>query len=512
MLLEKLLASIEDEIIECSESLENLNKLDIQRICADSRCRGENMLFVAIRGFHSDGHKYLAEAAENGAVIAVVESVPSKCPIPYIVVTNSRRCLGLLASTFYNHPSQSLTVIGVTGTNGKTTTTNLIHHLLTTSGAQVGLIGSPYIMIGTRRSKSDITTPDALDLQAIMHQMVQENCTHVVMEVSSHGIELERISGIDFDIAVITNISSDHMDLHVNQQNYIATKQKLFRRLPPDRIAVYNTDDPSAHWIRAATSAHTIGYGLDGKADIRAQDVAITSDGSRFTVQLPPRRPVGSGLFAVNVDPNQGHNKRELDCLLPLIGAHNIANALAAISTVYALGLDGDTIRLGLRTFRGVKRRLEVIHQGRFTIIDDYAHNPGGFKAVLDSIDPKKFRHIILVVAIRGNRSKEINTKNGQVLAAFLRNCEHASIIVTTSDDVVTAKDQVTLREREAFLAEISKQPRPVIVTRTLRAALEQAINQATEGDLILLLGAQGMDAGADIVQEVLRTKAPLPI
>lgn len=513
MLLGNLLAAIKSEIIECSETLETLNRLDIQKLCADSRCFGQNNLFVAIRGFHSDGHRYLAQAAENGAVAAVVESVPHNCPIPYIVVYNTRRCLGLLASAFYNHPSQSLTVIGVTGTNGKTTTTNLIYHLLSKSGVRTGLIGSPYIIIGSERSMSNITTPDALDLQFIMHQIVQANCTHVVMEVSSHGIELERICGIDFDVAVITNISVDHMDLHRNQQNYIATKQRLFRRLAPESIAIYNADDPSANWIQPVTSAHTIGYGQSEKASVRARAVEFKADGSHFTLELPPRQRLDSGLFTINEERAKSIEcTRQIDCMVPITGAHNISNTLAAVSTAYVLGIEPETIRQGLSTFHGVRRRLELIHQGAFTIIDDYAHNPGGIKAVLDTIDPSRFRHITLVVAIRGNRSEQINAENGQVLATYLRNCENASLIVTSSDDVVTKKDQVTPSEREAFLAAVRQQPRPVTITRTLREALEQAISQAAEGDLILLLGAQGMDAGAGIVHEVLHERAPLPI
>ncbi|NLV90880.1 MAG: UDP-N-acetylmuramoyl-L-alanyl-D-glutamate--2,6-diaminopimelate ligase [Firmicutes bacterium] len=498
MPLAQLLAEIQGEILQIqAQGLETsaFEEIEIERITADSREGQTGALFVAITGFKVDGHDYLASAVSKGCRAVVVERMVSPLPsVPVILVKNTRRALGLLASAILDFPSRRLKVIGVTGTNGKTTATSLIHHILCQAGIPAGLIGAPETKIGEHREPSQVTTPDALKLQQLLSQMVNEGCTHVVMEVSSHGIELERIAGVEFDLAVLTNISTDHLDLHKSQEAYVQTKFRFFASLPAAATAVLNGDEPLSEQIRRQTKAQIVEYGLTGSPQVQALEIRDFDDSSRFQLVLP----------------NEAQLLR-LECHLPLPGRHNISNALAAAAVAFTLGVDPATVQQGLNTFPGVPRRLHPVCRSEITVIDDYAHNPGSIAAALSTIAPPRYPGITLVVAVRGSRGEQVNWENGRALADAINSWPNVRrVIVTASSEVVAAKDRVTEPEQRAFVAALQTLSCPISVHDRLDAALKEALQLAQAKDLILLLGAQGMDPGADMLLAMLGELAPI--
>lgn len=454
--------------------------------------------FVAIRGFKHDGNQYIEEACNRGARVIFTETPPAEdLPIPVIKVRNARKKLAELLCSHYNHPSRQMLVCGITGTNGKTTTTNLLYHLYREQGGRCGLIGTIGTMVGEEIIPPGLTTPDAEQLQKYLAEMVRQGNELAVMEVSSHGIKLDRIWGIDFDLAVITNISRDHFDLHSSFAEYLETKKSFLMNLKNQAIVFINVDDHKLSAFRPEITSRTVSYAINNQdeADAWIGNIRYSPSGTSFRVVVKNRLP---GIKE-DVEPVT------FSCQLGTPGIHNLYNALPSILSALSLGISIPDIKKGLASFPGVWRRLQVIHRGEFTAIDDCAHNPGSYSAVFAALNSFKYRRLIVVNAIRGNRGVKINVENARVIAGKLKKEPNRSLLITSCTDVAREDDRVSSKEKKAFLQVLKEYGIPFTFYQQLDPALEQAIEEAEENDLILLLGAHAMDDAAGRFKKKLR-------
>jgi len=428
-------------------SMADIPDIPITGVSIDSRAVKPGHLFVAMRGGNVDGHDYIRKAIENGAVAAVGDRDIAELgdlPVPYIRLDNSRRALTWIAAAFYDWPGQKLTVIGVTGTDGKTTTTNLIYRILLAAGIKAGMISTVNAVIGDEVLDTGfhVTTPDAHDVQRYLAQMVAARLTHVILETTSHGWAQYRVDACEFDIGVVTNITHEHMDEHGSYEKYRAAKARLFSSLEitaekpqgNPRLAVINRDDAkSFDFLNGSIRVRKLNYGLSESADVRAVDVSYSPSGIRFTAQ--------SRDFSVPVS-------------CRLLGAYNVSNCLAAWSaTVYGLKLKPEVAAEGIASLEGIPGRMELIDLGQnFTALVDFAHTPNALKVTLEAARE--------MLSSRGQGIGE----RARVIAVFgsagLRDREKRRMMAETSAEladltVLTAEDPRT-ESLEEILAEMA--------------------------------------------------------
>ena len=365
--MERTLQDVISHIKGCTVTGDPKNKI-ITDLTIDSRTAGKGSLFICLVGVHTDGHAYIEKAASLGAEAVLVEKdVP---PVPGLVmirVKSTQETMTELAPWFYDYPAQKMRMIGITGTNGKTTTTNILRTLLTNTGHKVGLIGTINIMIGDEVEASHNTTPDVVDLQRTLCRMADAGCDYVVMEVSSHALALNRVAGIEYDTAALTNITQDHLDFHKTMENYREAKALLFTHLHEGRkkgkTAIFNMDDASSPLIMNRVKTKVMTY---GKA--RTNDV------------YPIRFHVGAKHMELSLHTPEGN----MDLRLHITGEFNVYNVMTAVCAALAEGLKHDDIVRGLDNFAGVPGRFQLIDAGQpFTVIVDYAHTPDGLDNVL---------------------------------------------------------------------------------------------------------------------------------
>ena len=472
--------------------------MQIAGITSDSRKVRPGFVFVAIRGQQHDGHQYLNEALERGASLLVVEQeIPRDVDCSRATVwrvTNSRLALAELACEFFDHPSKQLVVIGVTGTNGKTTTSHLCHHILSAS-VRIGLIGSVRVDTVGRSLPGGLTTPESVTLQAYMREMLANHARAVVMEVSSHGIKQHRVHGISFDAAVFTNLSPDHMDFHPNFQDYLHSKTQLFRMLPSNGLAVLNLDDPYIEEFQKAAHCQQVLYSLDAEnqnAHVCARNIRCTPEGCRFQLVI---RPGIQTAWGREVRPEV------LEATLPLLGSHNVANALSAIALGLWQGASPTDLVSRLESFRGVPRRLQIVRSSPWWIIDDYAHNQANYRVALQSTALLPYQHLRLLVSVRGNRGSHVNREMAEEIVRSAVEARLRTLVVTDAYEAVTDKDRVTADERAAFWKPLSSlEVDHRIHCRRLDDALRLILSYVQPGDAVLLLGAQGLDRAQEIL------------
>ncbi len=428
----------------------------VQGISCDSNHVEKGDLFVAIPGTSLDGTQFTTEAFEKGAVCAICQSPPA-CAIPYVVVPCARRALALLAANFYGHPAEEMTLIGVTGTNGKTTTTFLIKHILETKvGAKVGLIGTVENLVGETVLPAQRTTPDALQLHQLLRRMADDGCTHVVMEVSSHALALERAYGIDFDVGLFTNLTQDHLDFHGTMERYCAAKSKLLRSC---RTAVYNADDPWSHSVLRGSICPRVSYGLARSCDLWAKDVSYDVDCVRYTVCTPwEELPAGCGIP----------------------GTFSVYNSLAAMAVCRQLGVSLDECCRVLRYDGGARGRMELVPvPGKdYRVIIDYAHTPDALENILQTVRGFTQGRLIAVFGCGGDRDRTKRPQMGAVAARL------ADVAVVTTDNPRTERPGDIIADILTGMDGFS----PVVVeSRT--AAIGWALEHAEAGDVVVLCG-----------------------
>ena len=452
MKLKELLSGI--EVLKASASMET----EITSVVYDSRKVTPGSLFVAITGFVTDGNRYISMALEKGAA-AVVTAVEPAENIPYVLVASDRLALALIGKNYYDNPAQKMTLIGITGTNGKTSSTLLLKHVLEqTRGAKVGLIGTMSNLIGDQELPADRTTPESLDLQALFAQMQEAGCTHVIMEVSSHAIALERVGGVRFDVAAFTNLTEDHLDFHKTMENYCDTKAELFARCDK---CVANGDDVWFERMCSKATQPVLSTGVKSEAELTAKDLQLLSDGISFTVVFGDRKA------AVK---------------LPIPGKFTVYNALTVLGCSLQLGIDLQEAAEALKTASGVKGRVEVVPTpGKpYTVLIDYAHTPDGLENVLSSVRGFCKGRLIAVFGCGGDRDPIKRPIMGGI------GVQIADLAVITSDNPRT-------EDPAAIISDIVKGIDPgkknYIVIENRPAAIRHAMDIAEKDDIIVLAG-----------------------
>ncbi len=393
---------------------------EINGIVSDSRLVNPGNLFVALAGETTDGHLYIPDAIDRGAVAVVGTKPATSLKVPYLQVDDSRVALPHLAAAFYGFPARKLTVIGVTGTDGKTTTTNLIYSILKAAGYKAGMISTINAIVGEQVLDTGfhVTTPDAPDVQRYLAHMVSAGLTHVVLEVTSHGLAQHRADACEFDVAVITNITHEHLDYHGSFESYRSAKARLFASLDSTlpksqgnpRLEVLNRDDDSFEYLSGVSTGSILTYGFHPEADIRPEDIQYGKHGLRFEVV--------------------GMNRR-FSCHCSLMGDFNISNCLAAISaTVYGLGVSQTAAQVGISSLTGVPGRMEMINLGQdFTAIVDFAHTPNALKVALETARKLTHGKVIAVFGSAGLRDRQ---KRRMMAETSL---ELADLTVLTAED-----------------------------------------------------------------------------
>ena len=438
----------------------------------DSRQIKPGTLFVAVKGERLDGHAYVRQAVATGAAALIVQD-PSVVPdetVPTVGVRDSRRALGLLAARLLDDPSTHLRMIGVTGTNGKTTTTYLCKAVLESAKRRVGLIGTVAYEIGSERIDASHTTPGAVELQQLLARMVRGGLDAVAMEVSSHALAMDRTSGCEYDTAVFTNLTQDHLDYHQTMEHYFQAKLRLFTGLatpgskPGPKRAIVNVDDPWALRIKQACHVPVWTYSLREASDIQAHDVRLSVDGTSFRVVTPS----GNGQIQSR-----------------LVGEHNVYNVLAAIGVGLSEGLSLDAIREGIHTVQNVPGRFERVEAGQsFTIVVDYAHTEDALVRLLAAAQALKTGRIITVFGCGGDRDRGKRPKMGRAAT------ERSDVVILTSDNPRTEDPLSILKEVEAGVRDALQASRAryeMIPDR--RTAIEAAIREAKRGDMVLIAG-----------------------
>lgn len=430
---------------------------DPSGIGVDSRAIRSGMLYVALRGSQVDGHRFVADAVGRGAMAVVVEA-PQQSAVPEIVVRDSHRAALVLGSAWYGHPSRGLTLIGVTGTNGKTTTTGLIRHLWNESGS-AGSIGTLGAFDGRGEAipstAGSLTTPGPIDLQAILASMVQRGVTHVAMEASSHSLDQRRLDGLTFAAGVFTNLTRDHLDYHGTMEAYLASKLRLSSLLGLNGIEIVNVDDTT--WQAMPTRAPRLTFGLHLSADVRATDLVLDAAGSRFQL---------SGRFG------------SADVALPLLGDFNVANALAAAATALGLGRTLTDVAGRLSAAPQVPGRMERISDTPCIVLRDYAHTPDALERALSSLRPLTRGRLIVVFGCGGDRDRGKRPIMGRIAA------ELSHLAIATSDNPRTEDPNSIIDDIEQGMGNM---PHVRIPDRV--AAIHAALNEARPGDTILLAG-----------------------
>ena len=435
--------------------------LVIKKLCFDSRQIAESTLFFAIKGTSVDGHTYIQDVIEKGAIAIVCEVLPSELnsKVTYISVENSTAAMGLMAAAFYNYPSQKMKLTAVTGTNGKTTVASLLHNLFRSFGHNVGLLSTVQNQINETVIPSTHTTPDSIRINELLNEMLQQGCEYCFMEASSHAIDQNRIKGLHFSGVIFTNITHDHLDYHLTFDNYIKAKKKLFDEVNEDAFALTNKDDKNGMVMLQNTKASRYYYSLKSMADFKAKIVESDFNGM---------------LLNIN----------EQEAWFRLVGNFNAYNLAAVYGAAFLLGKERDEIITHLSNISAVKGRFEYYRSNNGVIgIVDYAHTPDALKNVLSTINELRSRNeeLITIVGCGGNR----DAAKRPVMADVA--CELSTKVVFTSDNPRN-------EEPEAILDDMQKGVKPLHFKKTLRIsdrkeAIKTAVSIAKKGDIILIAG-----------------------
>ncbi len=443
--------------IRVAEATADLD-LEIKNVYYDSRKVTPGSLFVAISGFASDGNGFIPMALEKGAAAVVTAKKPAQ-DLPYVLVGDDRLALALLGCNFYGHPAQSMTVIGVTGTNGKTSVTMLLKQVLETClGAKVGLIGTVANQIGGEVLPTERTTPESFELQGLLDQMRRAGCTHVVMEVSSHALALERVGGMRFDVAAFTNLTEDHLDFHKTMDAYCAAKAELFRRCD---AAVVNVDDRYAPRILSAAACPVLTVSMESGSGLYAEDPVYLSEGVAFTAVCAEERA---------------------QVRLPIPGKFTVRNALTVLGIARQLGISLADCAGALSRAAGVPGRIEVVPtpQTPYSVLIDYAHTPDGLENVLSSVRDFCRGRLIAVFGCGGDRDPMKRPIMGSIGVRL------SDIAIITSDNPRSEDPMAIIRD---ILTGVNQEDGEYIVMEDRRAAIRYAMDIAKKDDIIVLAG-----------------------
>ena len=448
----------------------------------DSRRIKPGYLFVAIPGAKADGHKFVRSALTAGAAAVLAQTNPEQefCDIPWITVSDTRKVLGPISSIIYHRPTECVVLVGITGTNGKTTLTYLLEAIIKDAAGIPGIIGTISYRWGGREQSAAHTTPEASDLQFMFREMVDHGVTHAVMEVSSHGLDLGRLDGCQFDLGVFTNLTQDHLDYHGNLEQYYLAKRILFERLLPassktNPAAIINIDDPyGKRLVSEIRDIPVVRFGTDVECDVRPLDVKFTTEGIAGAIQT-----------------QQG----PLQIRSLLTGSFNLSNILAAVAVAERLGIPEISIRRGIESVANIPGRLEKVPSKKGTIFVDYAHTPGALKNVLDALKIIRSGRVITVMGCGGDRDKQKRPIMGMEAAAG------SDFVIVTSDNPRSEKPLDIIQQIEQGVRDFGFSPyaqsvssgrleeRRYRIIPDRREAIAWALRWIENGDILLVAG-----------------------
>ena len=444
----------------------------VSGVSDDSRSVVPGSIFLAVRGSVRDGHDYLDRAAQKGAAVAMVEDA-DRTNLPVIIVREGRKAAACAAGAAYGDPSRELRMIGVTGTNGKSTTAGILRHLLDKPGSRSASIGTLGVLFGTEAEVvpggAELTTPGPVELQRILRELVNRSVTTVAMEVSSHSLDQRRIDGLEFDAAVFTNLTRDHLDYHGTMEAYFQAKARLMEYIKTDGSAAINVDD--ANWARLPSTRKKILFGESSRAHVRATEVKFSPDGSAWMLN---------------------HGGKSLPVRLPLIGDVNVHNALGAVAVGLTLGVPLEELASGLSNLPQVPGRLEVISSSP-TVLRDYAHTPDAIERALVAIRPFTKGRIILVFGCGGDRDRGKRAEMGKAAEAG------ADHVIITNDNPRTEDPEGILDDIEQGMSGANHER----ITKR-KSAIAHALEIARDDDVVLLAGK-----GHETYQIIGTTKLP---
>lgn len=442
----------------------------VSGIASDSREVKPGYIFVCIKGLNVDGHNYIDKAIANGATAIVVsEEVNVPTDIAVIKVDNTREAMLKIAAAIYGDPSQKMRMIGVTGTNGKTTTTHIISHILQENGYKTGIIGTVNVNIAGKILPAHNTTPDAAELQSILNMMVAEKVDYCLMEVSSHALDLRRVSGIEFDEAVFTNLTQDHLDYHKSFENYFAAKAKLFASVNAqdqyknNKGNIINLDDEYGSKMLELCQYNTLTYAINSDADLKAINIEIDSKNTKF--DLSYKNTIHSVKTSIS-------------------GLFNVYNTLAAIGSCLLEGLNLEDIIRALSTFKAVPGRFELVEEGQpFAVVVDYAHTPDGLENILKTAKDIVENEIIVVFGCGGDRDATKRPIMGAIASKY------ADKIIVTSDNPRTEDPQKIVEQVATGVHDNLRLGSSYKVIVDRKMAIKEAINMAQRGDIVMIAG-----------------------
>jgi len=436
----------------------------------DSRRVGAGSVFVALRGLVADGNAFVPQAASRGAIAVVSEAEPRRdVEVPWVRVTDARAALASIADVFFGQPSRGMTVVGITGTNGKTTTAYLVSEIFQQAGINSGLVGTIVYRIGDEDRLALRTTPEASDTQQLLREMVDRGCGACVLEVSSHALALKRVDGIRFRAGVFTNLTRDHLDFHGDMDAYFGSKRRLFEMLPGDGVAVINVDDPRGRSL-LDTSRRVVTYAIDRPADVTPGRLSFSLHGLEFEARTP------CGPIGVRSR---------------LVGRPNVYNILAATATAVALELPVRAIERAFAALKGVPGRFEIVSREAddITVFVDYAHTDDALKNLLETARPLAPKRLITVFGCGGDRDRAKRPLMGAVVARL------SDVVIVTSDNPRSEEPERIVEDIMRGIQPAAERDRPAnrgrshlkIVDR--RQAIERAIKIAEPGDMVLIAG-----------------------
>ena len=457
MLLHNLISQFDPKAV-----LSGVPNVEITGVCEDSRQVQPGNLFIARHGQKADGAQFVADAASRGAVAVLTPAKLPQGPLPQILTSQTTTAASILGNLFHSRPSGKIRVVGVTGTNGKTTTTYLIRHILSSVKTRCGLIGTVELDDGRHRREASMTTPAATEIASLLATMRDKGCRACVMEVSSHALDQERVAGVEFAGAAFTNLTGDHLDYHDTMENYAAAKSKLFTSLSETAVAVVNADDKWSARIIQKCQGRIIRFGFGKDADYRARDVAITSAGSNFILHSPDGRA---------------------EVKMQLIGRHNIENALAAAALVgEVFGLSAHQIASGLRDAVGAPGRLQAVRLGQpFAVLVDYAHTDDALENVLSALRPLTRGKLRVLFGCGGDRDRKKRPRMARTAEKL------ADAVYITSDNPRTEEPEAIIEQIIGGLSDSGRAD--AVVEADRHAAIQRILEEAQSGDVVLIAG-----------------------
>jgi len=434
--------------------------IDITSISTDSREVKNESLFIAIRGFTADGHRFVNDALKKGARIALVEKGFRENK-NVIRVKDTRKALSVIASNFYSSPSRRIKVLGVTGTNGKTTVSFLLKSIFDTAKLRSGVIGTIEYTIGKMKVKAVRTTPDALKLNMLLSKAFESGLKAVSMEASSHALDQGRTDGILLDAAVFTNLTHEHLDYHVNLKKYLEAKAKIFKNLKKNGVAILNADDKSISFLQKRIKNKVVTYGLKGAPDVTVGICKMTSNGSEFSVNIK-----GKKTFLIKTK---------------LVGMHNISNILAAVACGVSCGIDTRDIKKGIEKVGNIRGRLESVESDKgFKVFVDYAHTHNALENVLSFLNMIKKKNLITVFGCGGERDKKKRPLMGNVATRL------SDFVIITSDNPRGENPKEIIKDIKLG---IGKEKKNHIIVVNRKSAIKKALRKAKKDDIVLLSG-----------------------